>query len=114
MAMENANIEYSFGGTKCYGFLGCLAAQLVTSALMSLGCGVCIAYGFYGYNHILLAQKYGIAEQLPVTIFKTLCCTPCMFIQDINLVLTKEATTWSIAPGVSCLAPGQQGMTRLN
>eukprot|EP00316_Scyphosphaera_apsteinii_P017020 CAMPEP_0119318378 /NCGR_PEP_ID=MMETSP1333-20130426/46217_1 /TAXON_ID=418940 /ORGANISM="Scyphosphaera apsteinii, Strain RCC1455" /LENGTH=182 /DNA_ID=CAMNT_0007324537 /DNA_START=35 /DNA_END=583 /DNA_ORIENTATION=+ len=112
MAMTDAKIEYKFGETKMYGFMPCLGAQLAFSVLASCGVGCPMAYVFYGYNHVLLTKKYDIREQILTTVLKTICCLPCMMIQDMNLALTKERTTWTIAPGVAC--PGKQEMTRLN
>lgn len=127
------SIPDSVGGSKIRafvsspGFVPCLAAQAALSVFSCIGssvaacdCGITgmaalgCTLGFYGYNHTLLVKKYSLGEE-PMTnvVCKTICCGPCLALQDMNLALTKEGTTWMVAPGVGCVAPKNESM-RLN
>jgi len=107
------------------GFVPCLAAQATLSVFGCIGstlaacdCGItsiaagALTLGYYGYNHTLLVKKYSLGtEPMPNVLCKTICCAPCLAIQDMNLVFTKEKTTWTVAPGVGCVGPKNQTMS---
>ncbi|KAJ1456871.1 hypothetical protein M885DRAFT_516426 [Pelagophyceae sp. CCMP2097] len=50
-------------------------------------CAVC-------YNRGKLAEKYNIDEGGCAACMKTVFCTCCVMLQDVNLILVKENKTW--------------------